>query len=323
MLELDLLGKIVNAGTLPTLPTAAVTAIDLYSQPEPPSQEQVVNLFSHDPAMAVQLLKVTNSPMYRFVQRIDNLSQAVGLLGTHAALSLALTFALTETLKDTASVRIDYNHYWKRSLISATAAHVIADLMQIDELEPVLLAGLLQDIGILMLDKAVPDYAELVREAQYHHVSLIDIEKKAYNCDHADVGAWLLEQWNLPQHIVYAVQSSHATLINPGQDQMSTAVALSGWIADSWLADDYYKQTLLLKAVAHRLNKISSISIERALAEVGFKLPEVAMWFNDQELMHLSLPRRAEILEQAKVCQLSSVGVLSQGIPSEVSKVTH
>ena len=99
-----------------------------------------------------------------------------------------------------------------------------------------MLAGLLQDIGVLALAQAQPEtYLPLLRQATDND-ALVALEREHLQCSHADVGAWVAEEWGLPRYLVDSIAHSESPAI--GEDNFQNCVALSGAVADIWLGTD-------------------------------------------------------------------------------------
>ena len=118
---------------------------------------KVAKVLSMDSALSTKVLRIANSPLYAQRRKSENLRQALVVLGLNATLTLALSFSLVKSLRAGKANGIDYPLYWRRALVAATAARALADALRQPMAEEIFLAALLQDVGILALDQAVPD----------------------------------------------------------------------------------------------------------------------------------------------------------------------
>src|ERR1700721_4421364 len=118
---------------------------------------KVAKALSMDSALSTKILRIANSPLYAQRRKSENLRQALVVLGLNATLTLALSFSLVKTLRAGKVNGIDYPLYWRRALVAATAARALADALRQPMAEEIFLAALLQDVGILALDQALPD----------------------------------------------------------------------------------------------------------------------------------------------------------------------
>ena len=188
--------------------------------------------------MPTKILRIANSPLYAQRRKSENLRQALVVLGLNATLTLALSFSLVKSLRTGKVNGINYPLYWRRALIAATAARALGDAMHQSMAEEIFLAALLQDVGMLALDKAVPDLYRGTESLQRDHAALAEHEKKRLQVDHAEIGGWLMHTWNLPERLHRAIEHSHHVDLSITADPaqiFDRCVALSGPVADLFL----------------------------------------------------------------------------------------
>jgi HD-like signal output (HDOD) protein len=179
-----------------------------------------------------------NSPWFDLKREIRTITHAVGLLGIDAICSLASAFVIRDGLSRFSNQKFDYATYWRRSVLAATAARVLATSNNSTQPEEVFLAALLQDIGTLVLAQAAPEvYAKVWQEATRDHSRLRDLEREQFSVDHVKLGIWLAEIWNLPEIFREAIAGSHDISTADAQENnlpLVRWVALSGQLADIW-----------------------------------------------------------------------------------------
>ena len=205
----DLVARLERCRDLPTPPGVAEQIIGLSSDPNS-NISVLAEVVSLDPALTVKVLRMANSPMYARSAKIETLEQAVMMFGWNGTLNLALSFSLVSKINSNSKNGLDYNFFWKRSISAAVSAKHLGKMVGIDQRkEDLFLPGLLQDVGMLALDKAVPNLYNNIGDNQHQHKEIQRLEKEQLSLDHASVGAWLLDRWNLPQRIIDLVEISH------------------------------------------------------------------------------------------------------------------
>ncbi|MFB4203116.1 hypothetical protein KBTX_03675 [wastewater metagenome] len=267
---------------LPTMPGIATRIIDMGRDPEVDIAD-LAALLVKDPALASRILRVSNSPLYGQRRRSDNIRQAVMVLGLNTTMTLALSFSLADALRgrgDGRAMRL----VWRRALIAATACRILGEEIGHPGKEEFFLAGLLQDIGILALEVAVPElYEPLVTEADTHD-ALVALESVHLQSGHCAVGAWLMERWGLPRYLVNTVLGSHdpETDAIPDEDrELARCVALSGRIADLFLHDsDRAESSARLADAASVWLGLGGDAVAAVIDRVGEGLPEAARLFD-------------------------------------------
>jgi diguanylate cyclase (GGDEF)-like protein len=285
--------------TFPSPPGVATHIIELARDPDI-EMGKVAKALSMDSALATKILRIANSPLYAQRRKSENLRQALVVLGLNATLTLALSFSLVKSLRTGKVNGINYPLYWRRALIAATAARALADAMHQSMAEEIFLASLLQDVGILALDKAVPDLYRGSESLQRDHGALAAHEKKRLQVDHAEIGGWLMRNWNLPERLYRAIEHSHrvdlSTAAEPAQI-FERCVALSGPVADLFLLDPQHRHFAETALCAERSLGMDKMAFGQVLGTVGSMLPETEAIFETNLLteQHPEL-----ILEQAR-----------------------
>lgn len=205
----DLIVRLERCVNLPT-PLGVAEQIIGLSADSNSDISVLADVVSLDPALTVKVLRMANSPMYARAAEVGSLEQAVMMFGWNGTLNLALSFSLVSKVSSSSKQGLDYTFFWKRSISAAVSAKHLGNVVGIDSRkEDLFLPGLLQDIGMLALDKAVPDLYTDIDDDQHQHKTIQKIETDKLGVDHASVGAWLLDRWNLPQRIIDLVAISH------------------------------------------------------------------------------------------------------------------
>jgi diguanylate cyclase (GGDEF)-like protein len=267
--------QLKSCRTLPSVPAVVLQVLDL-CQDEGVSIGHVAKVLARDPALSGKVLKVANSPWYGVRSQVTTLERAITILGINATLSLALSFSLVRGLQKSKS-GFDHQAYWLRCVICAAASRLIGEQVNAANHEELFLGGLLQDIGILVLNEAVPDsYSAIVSSSKGDHDLLTELERQEYGSDHADVGAWLLTRWNLPVNLQQAAASSHQMAFDFDELSIfSKCIALASDIAGIWIQSDAVAATGKAREKSIHLFGMSSTQFDKLLGDIAQALPEV------------------------------------------------
>ena len=194
------------------------------------SSSDIGKLISQDPALTARLLKIANSPLYGFPSKIDTVSRSITIIGIRGIRDLVLASSTIEVLSKFSSEFIEMQYYWKHSICCAVYARLLAIQCNALHIEPYFVAGLLHDIGKLIILRKLPEMArESHLRADDSGLPLSQVEQEVIGFDHASVGAELLRFWRLPETILDAVTYHH----QPGQAQESPMSAAIVHIANS------------------------------------------------------------------------------------------
>jgi HD-like signal output (HDOD) protein/ActR/RegA family two-component response regulator len=212
-----------GAGSLPSPPTTWTRLIGMLDD-ERVSIADVGAVVQCDPAIASKLLQLTNSPFFGLRRRISNVVEAVSYLGLTLVKSLVLSLSASEELPVRASC-FDLHKFQKRSMQTAQLAKCVMDRPKLAD--DCFTAGLLHDIGHLLVASAMPEqYDAIARAAAASGRSLEEEGAAAAQYpSHARIGAYLLNLWGLPWPLVEAV-ANHSNAPDVETRELATAGAV-------------------------------------------------------------------------------------------------
>jgi diguanylate cyclase (GGDEF)-like protein/putative nucleotidyltransferase with HDIG domain len=194
--------------SIPTLP------LTLYALREATTAEDaaaldVTRFVESDPALTAKVLRVINSPFYGLRCKISTLSHAIAMLGLPAIRKLAEGIAIFGEVHSDIT-KLDKLRWWQNSLAVAASARSIAAEVGYDLPEEAFIAGLLHDVGKLLIDVFAPDEYVRVLAVAGGDPTLVPAEERGtFGMDHAQLGALVAEQWNLPKILRDAIQFHH------------------------------------------------------------------------------------------------------------------
>ncbi len=213
---------------LPPLPLVVQELLAVMRRPES-SAEDITRVLSADQALAGKILRLVNSSFYGMPGHVGTISQAVVILGHAALRNLAMSLAVVDAIgRDLPAERRQV--FWQHALATAAGAEVIARQAGLPEPEEAFVAGLLHDIGHLILAIALP--VEYERAAAGGILGDPDRERDAIGMDHCRAGRLVLQHWRLPSSLVECVRLHHsAGSCLGGHTPLLTVVALGDRLA--------------------------------------------------------------------------------------------
>jgi putative nucleotidyltransferase with HDIG domain len=219
---------ITGAVDLPSLPEVVMRAIELVNDPEA-SAIDIGHVLSEDSALTARLLKIVNSPFYGFPSRIDTVSRAITVIGTLDLLDLILATSVVKMFSGVPNDLVSMDSFWKHSLYAGVVARLLAARSKQPNVEHFFVAGLLHDLGSLVIYRKLPELArEALLRARYNGIVLQQAEQELLGFDHATVGAELMRMWKLPASLVEAVEFHH----NPSQSSNYPLITAVVHVAD-------------------------------------------------------------------------------------------
>jgi putative nucleotidyltransferase with HDIG domain len=207
----SVLDKIVSLVSLPRI----ISEIDRVISNPRSSAIHVADVISKDPNLTTKLLKIVNSAFYNFSSRIDTISRAVAIVGTEELASLALGTSVLEMFKGIPIELVDMKSFWEHSVACGAAARIIASHKNIANTERLFVAGLLHDIGRVVVYTHFPQEGrELLLHAKRNNSLLHTAEMKLWGVDHTQIGAMLMQKWKLPVILEQTARYHHQPMLS-------------------------------------------------------------------------------------------------------------
>jgi len=174
------------------------------------SAVHVADVISKDPNLTARLLRIVNSAFYGFPSKIDTISRAVTILGSKELSTLALGTSVLNIFNDIPADLVDMKSFWEHSVACGAAARMIGSYKNIANTERLFVAGLLHDIGRIIIYKNLPSAGrEVLLYAQQTECLLHSAEQEVLGFDHGQIGARLMQKWKLPVILEQALGYHH------------------------------------------------------------------------------------------------------------------
>jgi putative nucleotidyltransferase with HDIG domain len=222
--RLKALGGLHSIKSLQTQP-AVIARITRMLQNPTTNAEELGMAIRADQGLTSAVLKLVNSAFYGFPGKIGSISHAVVLLGFSTVKNIVLTASVLDIFKANNNGKFNARDIWKHSLACGVSAQCLARTLGYESHEECFVAGLLHDIGKMVLFQLAPeDFSRVAECAEKTKTLFYDSECKLLGKNHQEIGGMLIEQWRLPQKILCAVSSHHNP--PPPEDDDSTLTAI-------------------------------------------------------------------------------------------------
>ncbi|MFZ5841816.1 MAG: HDOD domain-containing protein [Pseudomonadota bacterium] len=195
-----------NAGRLYSLPDICLRLQELIARQA--SVLEIADLIALDPALTARLLRLANSSFYNFPAQIESVSRAVRLIGTNELYNLALATSAVATFRNVPRELIDMDKFWEHSVYTGLVARALGRRSGFRQGERLFAAGLLHNIGLLVLLEQMPDECvTMLQKAE--GVPRPDLEQAGFGFRIADLGHALMTLWQLPVSLTEVVRYQH------------------------------------------------------------------------------------------------------------------
>jgi HD-like signal output (HDOD) protein len=195
---------------LPTLPTVVSKMIELVDNPKT-SAGSLARLISADQSLTAKILKMANSAYYGFPREISTVNIAIVVMGFNAVRDMGLSVSVFDRFKEAPVNRIfDVTRFWEHSIACGVASKVIARRHHHRFSGEAFVAGLLHDIGKVVLNQYLHTDFETIMNCASQGKSLDEAEMEIVGAGHGEIGGWLADRWRLPVVISESIRFHHA-----------------------------------------------------------------------------------------------------------------
>ncbi len=266
------IGELIRSAQLPTLSRSLHEIIRLEEKNPASFFSELQKIVEKDPLLSVHILKVANSPFIGLPQKVHTIQHAVSLLGIQQVRNIAFSYSVFDFFK---KVRYQpeygatFSLIVKKSLLVSAVAAILARRKNLLNSDEILVAGLLVDIGQVLLflkspQKYVPIHAVL-------DARLIEREKAGFGFDHVELGAEVVRAWQLPDFLFNAIRLH----TRDGEaEERALIVAVANRIAEWLLTEDEAEKRRLWADLESHAGQRIGLSI-REIKDSIHRLPDV------------------------------------------------
>ncbi len=178
------------------------------------SLDEVADVILLDPVLTSKLLKLANSAIYSLPHQVESVSKALLVLGKTQVYNLVLSIGIASACSKIDTSAIDLERFWEQSINAALIARFIAQQCQLKPTDRYYVAGLLHNIGEMVVLNADAQQANRCQNYTAEHKPW-QLQQAELGFTYADCGAELLHLWQLPDSIVEPVALQHSTRFDP------------------------------------------------------------------------------------------------------------
>jgi len=242
---------------LPTFPAIVTTVLDRIRD-EDVSFNDISDLLAGDPGLTVRLLGTVNSAAFGLRQTVKSIHHAVSLLGRNQLESTLISVAVRQAVPESSSRGFVARRFWGTCALRAVAGRRLAELIDPSAGSETFTACLLQDLAVPFLSQHTGEpYADVLEEWHNGRQDLAQLERAAFEWDHATIAGWFCLEWDLPDRISEAIATHHG--VEPAAPCVLPAVELVAHLRE---VDEQYGVELLVETAYERFEIPKDISTE-------------------------------------------------------------
>jgi HD-like signal output (HDOD) protein len=275
--EEDIHQLVASTGELISFPQAALRVNSLINS-EDASMEAVAEAISQDPALAAKLLKMANSSFYGFRGEIATVKKAIQVLGLAPVRTLVLGSASTAMAEQLPNDLVSLENFWPQAIQCSIAARYLASQQRGMDREALFMAGLLHNVGLLVLFNQRPEQSLKAQEAFLYGPEgrrREQAEESVFGFHQAHVGAALMQSWDFPavlhEPVAYQLEPEQA----PSQKKAAATLHIAGVAAMlAEIESDDFDDAPAIDPTAYTLTGLDEATVSEAIrqAHEGFSM---------------------------------------------------
>lgn len=280
--KIELLKRIAGNPNIPSPPTVILRVLDQASKPDCTIGDlcQIIHM---DPGLSGRVLRIVNSALFGLSRPVTSIQRALAVVGLNSTRLLVLAISFPEMQRKLARVEAEVTRrYWKASVAGAIVARELARKMRAGDPEDDMVAGLLRDLGELILQQIMPDDYQRVLKATEADVpaSRIDLEESHCGLHHAEVSAFILDRWRLPAEVTEAIRHHHRPALGvfscPAAKDRADRLHFATCAADLLLYPDQPAVLKELHELARNHYQMDEEALKAFLAPLSKKIADFA-----------------------------------------------
>ncbi len=262
---------VLEVKSLPTLPKVLDKVTALLENPDA-SMDEIAKVITMDQVLSAKVLKMVNSPIYGFPGRIGTVQHALVLLGINVIRGIIISTSVFDMMVQAMS------GLWEHSTGCALACNCIARKVGFKDPEEYSVAGLLHDLGKVVMAVQLPELEKQVMETvKTKDLTFFEAEKAVMGFGHDRINAWLADNWHLPPNLKEGMSYHHKPQLAPLYPDIAAVVHVGDFLVRVFEfgsgGDD---QVHVLRPEALKQLKLKTQDLEDILDQLGRELVDVA-----------------------------------------------
>ncbi|HYE73219.1 MAG TPA: response regulator, partial [Blastocatellia bacterium] len=190
---------------LPSLPSLYLKLVDEIQKPNV-TTAHIGEIIAQDIGMTAKILQLVNSAFFGLSRRVTNPEDAVGFIGLERIKAMVLSIHVFSEFNASTEAGFPAEQFWSHSLAVGKLADQIAKSVQNASSSETFTAGMLHDVGTLVLASNLPEQYQAARDLmKSENLTTTEAERRVFKATHSEIGAYLLGLWGLPSSLIEAV----------------------------------------------------------------------------------------------------------------------
>ncbi len=234
---LRLLSSIRN---LPSVPSIIFEVSRLLNNSKT-SATDLGKVISKDQGLVARILTVANSPLYGLPRRVSTIDFAIVILGFDHIKNIVMALSMIESFRSNQTHNWDSMAYMNHSLFTASATKRIADELGFSRAGEAFIAGLLHDIGIIIIQKYFnKEFNQICEIVESQEMLYLKAEEQVLGLTHQEIGQFIVSKWNFPESLGDSIAHHHKPSISENNKVLSSVIHLADYMTQNLCAGHFY-----------------------------------------------------------------------------------
>jgi putative nucleotidyltransferase with HDIG domain len=273
----QILKKLDSIKDLPTLPMIAMEVNRMLNDSRT-SINSLSAAIGKDQSIVTKILKIVNSAFYGVPSKVTTVEEAVVRLGFNSVRNIVVSVSVFDALEikgfETSSFEV--KDFWKHSIAVATISRYIAEKTRLQDPDDCFVAGLIHDIGLVILAKYFPDIMiGMMSQVVGDTLTIYEAEKNCIKVRHSKIGEIIAKKWRLPSSLCDTIKYHHSPnkgAINP---ELVTIVHLGDLVANWFVATSINPKRVLVEPILIGVSDQNAVILRNMFANRDEWFPEV------------------------------------------------
>lgn len=274
----DMAKVLKSIDQLPPLPEVSRKILQLVNDPDS-SASDIVTVVRHDQSITANVLRLCNSAYFGLKRRVDSLVQAVVLIGQNQLAELVMISSCIHLFRNEhKGYNMKKGELWRHAIACALLSQIILKKMGSAPDHGLYTAALLHDIGKVILDNHMKDnYQQVIGRIQEANVPFHVAEQETLGIDHAEVGAQIMEVWNLPDNIVRGIRMHHRPEARFGSKDFGAIIHLCDLLSlHKGIGRDFHETDAVTLKTFLEMAQLSEEFVDSCTQELGEEMEKTA-----------------------------------------------